>query len=375
MQAKVAELTAGLETEDQKIAAIARFVAQEVRYNAWPFGTHGYEPFSASTIFDRRFGDCKDKSILMRQLLAEVGVDAIPVLIKAEYFRSDEPLDSAMVGHFNHCITYVTPTSGRGGFYLDTTADLNPTEYLRADDQGALVLHVSDGGGSIEEIPYAPPEENARRRAYTVELQPDGSGVVEMHDESNGMFAVQLRQRYAGERGDLEARLGRELREAFGNVVIESVTTSDLEDIARPAWLSTEFRVAGLGAAQGTGRGLRLFFDELPILGTVTERPDERDYDVVLDRPFSDVSTTRWILPDGAEVVQIPRDLKIEVSGYVTYSQRVQQEGNVLKVTREFTLHDRRIPLDDYAGFRDALREILQAEARTFVVAMPESDS
>ena len=66
------------------MGAIARFVGQEIRYNSWPFGTHGYEPFSAATIFERRFGDCKDKSILMRQMLKEIGVEAVPVLINAE---------------------------------------------------------------------------------------------------------------------------------------------------------------------------------------------------------------------------------------------------------------------------------------------------
>ena len=113
-------------TEAEKVEAIARFVGQEVRYNAWPFGTHGYEPFSAATIFERRFGDCKDKSILLRQMLAEIGVEAVPVLIRAEYARAEEPLDAALVEHFNHCIAYVQPTAERPGYYLDATADRNP---------------------------------------------------------------------------------------------------------------------------------------------------------------------------------------------------------------------------------------------------------
>ena len=127
MRAKVRELCEGKETEAEKIEAIARFVGQEIRYNSWPFGTHGYEPFSATTIFERGFGDCKDKSILLRQMLAEIGVEAVPVLIKAEYARTEEELEVAMVEHFNHCIAYVEPTDERPGFYLDATADRNPS--------------------------------------------------------------------------------------------------------------------------------------------------------------------------------------------------------------------------------------------------------
>ena len=46
IQQKVAELTAGKETRFDKIRAIYDFVTTGITYQAWPFGPHGYKPYT-----------------------------------------------------------------------------------------------------------------------------------------------------------------------------------------------------------------------------------------------------------------------------------------------------------------------------------------
>ncbi len=364
MRAKVAELTAGKSTEAEQVEAIARFVGQEVRYNAWAFGTHGYEPFSAATIFERRFGDCKDKSILLRQLLAEIGVDAVPVLIKAEFARPDEPLDAAMVEHFNHCIAYVQPTAERPGYYLDATADRNPVGYLRADDQGASVLHVTPQGGEVQRIPYAAPQGNALRRRWEVRLAPDGGGEVALQDESSGFFGVRLRYRYGGEQGDLPQKLAEDLSETFGAVRVLEAATSDLEDIGAPAGLSARFEADLLWTPEGAARALQLGFDDLGLARLATEPPAERRHDLVLDRPFAHETVVVWRLPPGAQVLGLPPDVELSAPGLLSYTQQARAVAGGVEVERRFELLVRRIPLADYAAFREALSQVRQAEER-----------
>ncbi len=368
MKDKVRELTAGLDDELDKIRAIARFVGQEIRYNAWSFGTHGYEPFSAATIFERRFGDCKDKSILLRQLLAEIGVESHPVLINAQYRRPEEKLDVAMVGHFNHCIAYVPATEEREGFYLDATADRNPIEYLRADDQGAKVLHVDEDRGAIEKIDYSAARDNALRREYEVELDTDGRGVVRLVDESIGAFGVQLRHQFGGEKGDLNKRTADALAQAFGKVDIREVTTSKLEDIGAPARLETSFGATNLWTRDGSGANLRLGFDDLPLLDVAREPSSEREWEIVLDRPLELSTRVTYRLPEGAEITALPPDAQIAADGLLEYSLTTRRTPEGVVVERRFTLLERRIPTARYAEFQDALREIQSAENRTVVL-------
>ncbi len=370
MKQKVAELTAGLTSEHDKVRAITRFAGQEIRYNAWPFGTHGYEPYSAATIFERRFGDCKDKSILLRQMLAEIGVDAHPVLIHARYLRPAERLDVAMVGHFNHCIAYVPATSEREGYYLDATADRDPLEYLRADDQGAQVLHVRDGHGSIHEVPYAPPGENALEREYEVALDRQGGGEVHLIDTSNGSFGVGIRYQFGGEQGNLQKRVAEAMSEPFGKVDVSAARTSDLEDIGQPVRLEVELKATNLWSRDASGANLRLGFDDIPILHVATEPAEEREWDLVLDRPFSMATRIVYLLPDGVRIAELPPDATIAAPGLVDYSLVARQTGDGVEVRRRFTLHERRIGLEHYAAFQGALREIQLAEARTIVLAV-----
>ncbi len=371
MKAKVAELTEGLTTEQEKVTAIARFCGQEIRYNAWPFGTHGYEPFSAATIFERRFGDCKDKSILMKTMLAEIGVKADPVLINAEYNRADEPLDSAMVGLFNHCIAYLPATADRPGYYLDATADRNPVDYLRTDDQGARVLHVTPQGGEVHDIPYAAPAQNTMHRTYVVTLDAQGGGTVSMEDDSNGSYGVNLRYRYGGEKGDIEKNLSRELRGSFGEVTITKVDTSDLDDIRVPAKLSAEFSAQNLWTPEAGGRSLRLGFDDLGLQRVAAEPEAERSFDLVMDRPYAQDTTVTWKLPEGVTVSRLPRDVSVEAPGLLSYSLTAREVDGAVVVQRHFELLQRRIEVKDYAAFRNALRDVQLAEARTIAVSAP----
>jgi hypothetical protein len=353
------------------VAAIARFVGQEIRYNAWPFGTHGYEPFSAATIFERRFGDCKDKSILLRQMLSMIRVDAIPVLVRAQWRRAEEPLEAAMVEHFNHCIAWVTPTDERPGYWLDATADHNPIDYLRADVQGARVLHVGPQGSEIREVPYAPASENRLARSYDVWLAADGTATVELLDESVGQPAVVLRYRYAGEQGDLEDRLAADLNETFGTVDFESVVTSDLEDITRPVRLHARFTCRDLGAPDAGGLALPLAFDTLGLRGIADEPPDERVHELVLDRPYAVQSTVRWHFPEGSRLARPPRDAALEAPGLVRYRTGVTETEDGVEVESSFELLRRRISLGEYAQFHRVLEDVRQAASRTLTVAIP----
>jgi hypothetical protein len=364
LQAKVAELVQGQSTERERVEAIARFVGQEVRYNSWPFGTHGYEPFSASTIFERRLGDCKDKSILLRQMLAEIGVSALPVLIRAQYRRGDEPLAAAMVEHFNHCIAWVEPTPQRDGYFLDATADHNPIDTLREDDQGARVLIVGPSGVELRDIPYDPASANTLQRRYEVELADDGSGVVAVRDTSNGQFGVRLRQRYAGRADGLAARLAADYESAFSKIDVLEARASELDDIAAPAWLEARFRAGSLWTLEAGAPTLGLYFDPLPILDAAAEAPATRTHDLLFDRPFGLATTSEWKLPAGRAPRALPAPVRVEVPGLLRYHCEVRATAAGCAIERSFELLERRVPLARYAEFQAALREIASSERR-----------
>jgi hypothetical protein len=191
---------------------------------------------------------------------------------------------------------------------------------------------------------------------------------VELADESNGIYGVRMRTRYGGEQGDLATKLARELAGSFGQVQVQSAATSDLEDISRPATLHATFAARNLWTSEGVLRTLRVGFDDLGLQGVATEPESERDFDLVLDRPFAQDTTVIWKLPAGAAVERLPRDVDIDAPGLLRYRLRAEAVEGGVAVSRRFELLARRIPPAQYASFRNALREVMLAEARTVAI-------
>jgi transglutaminase-like putative cysteine protease len=125
IQAKAAELTKGLQTDDEKIHALYNFVALKFHYIGLDFGIGRYQPHPADDVLGNGYGDCKDKHTLLASLLKAVGIEAWPALIHGT--RKLDP-DVPSPAQFNHVIT-VIPTGGKF-IWVDTTPEVAPYQLL-----------------------------------------------------------------------------------------------------------------------------------------------------------------------------------------------------------------------------------------------------
>jgi len=136
------QLIAGKKTDEEKINAIFNFVSQNVRYIAVLLGPYTHKPHQAFEIFQKRYGDCKDKTVLLLTMLKIAGIKGKPALVPAygKYFDESMPSLSA----FNHVIA-VVPSSDKY-FWLDATNEtaaynsppfLLPTKVFLINDDGS----------------------------------------------------------------------------------------------------------------------------------------------------------------------------------------------------------------------------------------------
>ncbi len=105
--------------EDRVLAAL-RFVQDEIRYLGIETGASGYKPASPSTVFARRFGDCKDKSLLLVAVLRTLGIDAHPTLVNTRLRQTVFDLHP-LATVFDHAITQVNLDDRT--YWLDATAN------------------------------------------------------------------------------------------------------------------------------------------------------------------------------------------------------------------------------------------------------------
>jgi tetratricopeptide (TPR) repeat protein len=357
MRIKVAELTAGLDRPIDKMRAIYNFVVTDIRYNAWEFGVHGYQPYSAPAIFSRGFGDCKDKAILLRAMLGEADIEALPVLIKLEDRRSQEDLTLAMVSHFNHCIAFVPEQPGLPEMYLDGTARLHPMDVLPDSDLGAQVLIVGPEISERRRIPFAQAERNQIQHEFDVYLDQEGGPMVRYTRTSGGSFDVRDRHGFTGSAEERLEKAERLMTSLFGplNGTVKLESIPDFEDLDADMSMTFVARPKHIGRTAEGGFELPATFDKLNLLQSFGSEK-ERDSDLLLGAPWTRRTEIRYHLPKEASVQNIAgQQIDLPGAGYTFQSQ---VDDSTLVILEEFQLRNHRIDQAKYREFRETCRTV-----------------
>lgn len=120
--AGLAALAARWRTEipdaDARALAAIRFVQDDVRYLGMEIGPNTHRPHPPEQVLAQRFGDCKDKALLLAALLRLVGVEADPALVNTRArYALDEWHPSPFA--FDHAIVRVR--AGGRTVWVDAT--------------------------------------------------------------------------------------------------------------------------------------------------------------------------------------------------------------------------------------------------------------
>jgi len=187
----------------ERIAPICRFVQKEIAYLSITIFTDsmaGYRPHTACEVLENRYGDCKDKALLLCAMLQTVGVEARLMLVNYDspkYNSIDWPS-----AQFNHAIVAIRASEhGPAGWprvqsegidyvLFDPTDDRVPLGMLPFRDTGGLGLVLAPSVTAPVEIPSASAPTEAESVIVNYALAEDGSAVVECVEERSGLSAI-----------------------------------------------------------------------------------------------------------------------------------------------------------------------------------------
>jgi transglutaminase-like putative cysteine protease/tetratricopeptide (TPR) repeat protein len=362
-----AHATAGMSTVLDKVKAIHRLVVENTRYVGLEFGIHGYKPYKSTQVFQRRFGDCKDKATLMMTLLRSAGVETELVLLRTRRGgRIDDAPASLAV--FDHAIVYVPAL----GLYLDGTAEFSGLAELPAEDQDTMALRVSARGAKLVRTSLLAPESNLALRKWQVDLNDDGSARIAENLTIAGQAAHEWRSHYqtAGERRERYAKVwsGR-----FAGAMLGEVDM-DVADRNRPVAVSSTVTVPQMGERLGSGE-LRLPSSSRDADFTSTYAPlGQRRWSLVLGYPWRHEEQVTYHLPAGASILHAPIARKIESPfGEFTLAVTSSPDGRSIGVTSVLVVAKNRIEPASYPAFRAFLRDTDAALAERVVVQVEKA--
>jgi lipoprotein NlpI/transglutaminase-like putative cysteine protease len=164
--------------KDQLAVEVLRWVQSQIRYFGIELGVNSHLPAPPNLTVQRKFGDCKDKSLLLTTMLKALDIDAAPTLASLSYNRGTENMiPSAAV--FDHAI--VRANIDGKTYWLDPTRS---PQYGKLDKLGAYeyggVLVLDDNAKQLTASRYTAKFANHYLRTDHFDFDPSKNGQVQL---------------------------------------------------------------------------------------------------------------------------------------------------------------------------------------------------
>lgn len=369
--ASAAKTVAGDGDYMARLAKVADFMQQQIRYVGIEIGIGGWQPHPAEDIFRSRYGDCKDKATLMISMLDAVGIRATWLAVDTERGFID-PGTPSLFG--NHMITaveipdgydnprlqaVVRAKSGKRYLIFDPTNQYVPIGQLPTYEQGSWGLLAAGAESQVIQLPVLRADEDRTERKAKFELAADGTLNGDITVIREGASAGGFRRQLAMDSDkDQRQAIERSLQHDFSTFTLGPEKVENVRDLDKPLELS--YSVTAPLYAKGAGSMLLV---RARVLGSVADGLDDEPRKVQISfaslRTWKDDFVVR--IPAGYSVDDVPDPVSVDV-GFATYHSNVKAEGDTLHYTREYVL--KRLSLDpgDYPTLRRLEGQIVSDE-------------
>jgi hypothetical protein len=195
LQAQVDRITKAEQTPAGRMLAALRLVQGDVRYLGVEIGQNSHAPNPPALVYARRFGDCKDKTLLLLTLLEHLGIEAHAALVNTALQRGLGDLLPSP-GVFDHVLVQAR-IDGRV-WWIDPTrypqkADL--TDLYQPDYGLSLIVDPATQG--LTAMPRADAGASARHLDVLFDARASFEKPVRytLETTTTGMYAEAMRTR------------------------------------------------------------------------------------------------------------------------------------------------------------------------------------
>lgn len=380
IRAKVAEITASATTDLERVRALARFVQRDVRYVSIQLGIGGFQPHPAAEVFLHRYGDCKDKATLLAVMLAEAGIQSMPVLVNTE--RSHVQVDTPPSLQFDHVILAIKlPRDMRDAsllatvghddgelLFFDPTDELTPLGRIRGELQDSVGLLVLAEESRLVTLPRASPDRTGIHRTARFVLDEQGTLAGSVVETITGQEAMAHRGALRAAPNQREGNRLVELRlaQSLAAFNLLSASSRNQDDIDLP--LQWEYQIAAPAFARQAGD---LLIIRPRVLGVeAVNLPGEdskREHDLVLVEPRLARDEIVIEIPAGFAVDSMPDPVEID-AGFAAYRSHTRVDGRTITYSRSHEIRDLTVPAARIEEFRSLHREIARDERAVVVL-------
>lgn len=369
----VEKLTRGKTSRQEKEQAILAFLNKEIRYTGIEFGDNSVIPHPTAETLTRKYGDCKDKSLLLVAMLRAAEIPAYMALLNVEGDRLVLPEIPGMEV-FDHAIVFVP---GSPELWIDPTDQYSRLGQLPIHDQGQSALVIGSGTPSLVKTPEDASGANLIVEVREIHLAENGPARIVETTQPHGCFESSHRRDYVDSQ-DKKTRenLASYFKSQYLADKLDRWDRSDPSDFSHPFELVLESKKAkrGLTDLDSAVAAIRLegIFSLLPDELQKREDPDDKSAEATkkkrtADYELSQAAVKEWqyriFPPLGYQPESLPGDVKVAVGPALLTEQFSTEGDGVVRAVIRFDTVKRRYSVAEATELRNKVAEIEGGEA------------
>jgi hypothetical protein len=355
----------GVSDVRKKIQILYEYMQKNTRYISIQLGIGGWQPFEASYVAQRGYGDCKALSNYMYSILKEAGIRSDYTLIKAgedaKYMTADFPSRQ-----FNHAILSVP--LDKDTMWLECTSQDLPAGYLSGFTADRYALVIDENGGNLVHTPKYGLTDNLETRKLKAVLDDDASLKIQVNtiykgleqDDVHGMINYLSKDK-------VKEYLQRQLD--FPTYDLDKFEYKENKSMIPEVEEKLDLYVSNYASI--TGKRLFIVPNVMNRSYTKLKMDEERKYDIILRHEYKDIDSVEIEIPKGYESESLPQPVTIE-SKFGKYYSNTKLDNNKIRYYRIMEQYSGRFPAKDYADLVKFYDAVYKADRNKVVLVKNE---
>jgi hypothetical protein len=343
-------LCTAFNNEEAKVRSMFDWVQKNIKYVAIEDGKNGYVPREASLVLKRRYGDCKDKTSLLVEMLTEQGINSSFAWVGSRHipYRYSEFPSTCNDDH----MIAVWWKDKDTPIFLDGTTTYHSLYDIPSFIQGKqCIIARGEKDYLLYTIPVAPPENNTVYDSLSIELKGDtiiGSGMAVFTGERKAEMLWYFSEK---DTNDYPRIFSDQMPKASNKFIVESVEKMAVGNADEPIKFKYTFCLPDYLTASRNVTYLNMNLDRFP--SEVNLRED-RWMPVEAEYTHKHIFVCNFLIPDHYKVQEVPEDIQYDGPGF-GFRQQYVLSGREIRVRTTFYSSLHLIEGQDLVLFREML--------------------
>ncbi len=359
----VDSLCTGKLTELEKVKSIFYWVQDQVKYIAFEDGLGGFIPREASSVCEKRFGDCKDMASTIQYMLKLAGIPAYLTWIGTRdipYTYNEVPTSHSD----NHMIaTYIDP---KGHYYfLDATGKNARLGMHTSMIQGKEALLGKGETFEIVRVPEIPKEQNYQYDSVYMQLKENklmGKGKMQLNGYQKIFIDSRLKQL---NQDDKEKFMKAFLEKGNNKFNVDSFIVAHEEDKESATEVNYEFSLQDYTSKNDKEEFINLNMDKAEISQIINT--EQRQVPKEFDYKKTERTVLYFQLPPGYQCTYLPPAAEYK-GNHFGFSINYKKVNHAIVMEKIFYINQLLLAPEQFNDWNKMLKELNKAYQETLVI-------